>query len=668
MSESAPPDLVPEMTPPPPRPSGRRANIVSLLVMFAISMAMLVMLGRVVQLQVRPSDKLRAAMDQRVTTIRQPGARGDLQDRKGRTLAATHFGRRVFVDPWNFPTPPGDAFQKLAEAIGMPIEKVAERLVPALDKNDQLRSDASVPRNESGVPDGASRYLSLGGVLDDALVQTVRAAKIPGVGLEYRSVRETPADGAAASLIGLVGIDHNGLLGAEFLLDREMTSQSGSISYVRDAASRPLWIAPGGYVAPKRGSDVRLSIDIELQSMAYEELMHGIEAADAAGGRLVMMDPITGEVLAMVDIMREMKGLAEFPWRNPKEDKSLGSGRRYRTLLHDDKRELHPAAGRNRCVEDVYEPGSTFKPFMWSVVTEMGLAGTGEVFDTENGHWTPYGRRHLEDVIKRPTMTWSEVLVNSSNIGMAKGTSRLSFQQMHDAVRRFGFGSQTKLGLPGESPGIVTKMKSWSKYTQTSVAMGHEVAVTPIQMVRAFSAFARTGDLAGTMPSARLLALDASEEGTDPGTRVLPVKIANLTRTTMRGVTQKIDDRIMKKDENKAESAAGPKYEWFGKSGTAEIPLGRAPKGKVRPIGADGYYPDQYNSSFLAGAPVDNPKIVVVVVIDDPGPALIAKREHYGSHVAGPVAKRVIERALPYLGVAGAPVPAAVPEPVAQAN
>lgn len=625
----------------------RRVNIVSLLVILLLGVGFVVMLGRVAQLQIRPSEQLQAAMSQRVTTVREPGARGDLIDRRGRPLAVTHFGRRVFVDPVNFPDPPGEAFRTLSETTGIPIEKVAERLVPALDKNGRLRNDPDLPRNDYGVPQGSVRYMSIGGVLDEDRARSVRAAKIPGVGLEFRSVRESPGDEAAASLIGLVGIDHEGRLGAEYFLDALMSPHAGTLTYVRDAASRPLWIAPGGYVAPKRGNDVRLSVDLELQAIAYEELERGVIDADAAGGRLVMMDPYTGEVLAMVDIIRELPNLAEFPWRDPKDRTPLSGGRRYKTINDDHLREVHPAAGRNRCVEDVYEPGSTYKPFMWAVVTELGLATPSEVFDTENGRWIPYGRRHLEDVIKRPTMTWSEVLVNSSNIGMAKGTSRLSFKQMHDAVRRFGFGSPTHIGLPGESPGIVTKLSSWSKYSQTSVAMGHEVAVTPIQMVRAFSCFARAGEWGGTMPIARLLALDATDESLDPGTRVLPSKIAELTRKTMRGVTQKIDARMHQKDETSTAM-----YEWFGKSGTAEIPLGRAPKGKARPYGSDGYYPNQYNSSFIAGAPVENPRLVVVVVIDDPGPALIARKEHYGSHVAGPVVRRVMERALPYLGVA----------------
>ncbi len=645
--------------------SQRRINVVAMLVLIGLGLGFAAMLARVSQLQLAPSEKLRACMDERVTTVHEPGARGDLLDRRGRALALSHFGRRVYVDPLNFPNPPGESFHKLAALLGMPIEKVAERLVPAFDKNERLRSDPSVARNEHDIPHGSVRYVSVGGVIDEAGVQSVRAAKIPGVGFEYRSVRESPGDKVAASLIGLVGVDHDGLLGAELFLDRVVKPRSaGSITYVRDSASRPMWIEPGGYVPAKRGQDVRLSIDMELQAMAYEELERGVEDADAAGGRLVMIDPYTGEILAMVDIIRHMKGLAPFPWVDPKDHTPLAHGVRYKTIMDDERRDMHPAAGRNRCVEDVYEPGSTFKPFMWSVVTELGLARVDEVFDTENGRWNPYGKRHLEDVIKRPTMTWAEVLVNSSNIGMAKGTSRLSAKQMHDAVVRFGFGSHTKVGLPGESAGIVTRLQNWSKYTQTSVAMGHEVAVTPVQMVRGFSAFARSGDLAGTLPSARLLALEGSEESVDQGVRVLPRNIAELTRKTMSGVAQRVDNKMSQKDPH----AGPPKYDWFGKSGTAEIPLGKTPKNKRRPVGSDGYFPDQYNSSFIAGAPLEDPKLVVVVVIDDPGPGLKAKKEHYGSYVAGPVVRRVMERALPYLGVAPKPPPEAPETAVARTD
>jgi cell division protein FtsI/penicillin-binding protein 2 len=630
---------------------GRRVRIVGAAAFSVIALLMCGMLARVVQLQMAPGEQLVANMDPRVTHVKEPGVRGDLLDRRGRALAITRFGYRVFVDPLRFPSPPGPAMQRLSDAVGMPVEVLARRLIPAIDHNDKLESDPDAEREEHGQVKRLEKYLSIGSVLDDTRVAMVREAAIPGVHLELRSVREAPGNEFAAPLIGFVGIDHDGLAGAEKLIDKKVRPTGGEITYVRDSKSRPLFVAPGGYVPPERGADVRLSLDLEMQRTATEELTRGVEEADAAGGRCVVMDPETGEVLAMVDIIRHLRGASEFPWVD-KGDRTPFSknGRRFRTIRDDKEREAHPSLGRNRCVEDVYEPGSTFKPFMWSTVTQLGLADPAEIINTEGGHWTPYGNRHLEDVVKRDQMTWAEVLINSSNIGMAKVTGRMTSQQMRDAVLKFGFGSKTGIGLPGESAGIVTSMKDWSKYSQVSVAMGHEIAVTPVQMVRGFSAFARDGERIGTLPEARFTAADP-DLGASEGKRVLPPDIAELTRRTMRGVTQKVDNKLAERDP----SAGPPKYEWFGKSGTAEIPLGKAPKGKRRPVGCDGYFRGQYNSSFIAGAPFEHPRLVVLVVIDDPGPGTIAKKQHYGSYVAGPVVRRVLERGLTYLGVPASP-------------
>lgn len=631
----------------------RRIHITSLVVFIGIALVLAVMLGRVVQLQVAPSNELQATRESRTTTIAIPGVRGDILDRRGRPLAVTRFGRRVFIDPTRLPKDVGPVFAQLSTVLQMPMDKVVARLVPALDKNDRLLADPAAEKNDEGEPKGLVRYVTLGGVIDDDTVNQVKALKIPGVYAELRSVRETTDDELVASIVGLVGIDHDGLLGAELFLDKEVKPSDGSITYVRDAKSRPLWLGPGGYTAPQRGEDVRLSIDLEIQQIAVEELRRGIEDADSAGGRVVVMDPITGEILAMADIIREVSGLIEYPWAKPGDRTPLRSGYRYRTIIPDERREAHPAAGRNRCVEDVYEPGSTFKPFIWGSVTELGLAHPGEIFNTENGHWNIYGKRMLFDTIEKDFQTWSSVLVNSSNIGMAKAASRMSFEQARSTVLRFGFGSRTKLGLPGESPGIVTSLKAWCKYTQTSVAMGHEVAVTPIQMVRGFSAFARTGDLAGTIPTVHFTAVSRDQAASE-AKRALKPTTAQLTRTTMHGVAQKVDDKAFKDEHGKA---IPPKYDWFGKSGTAEIPVGKPPKGMKRPYGSDGYYRGQYNSSFIAGAPLETPRLVVVCVIDDPGPKKISVRQHYGSWVAGPVVRRVLERALPYLGVPAKELP-----------
>src|SRR5690606_716613 len=160
-----------------------------------------------------------------------------------------------------------------------------------------------------------------------------------------------------------------------------------------------------------------LSVDLELQRIAEEELARGVEDADAAGGRLLMMDPDTGEILAVVDIVRDVPDAVPFEWEDqdaPRGPAPPAGGRPADSVLPgDEARQIHPALGRNRCVEDIYEPGSTFKPFVWAAVTELGLARPEEVFDTEGGRWhTSYGR-YIEDVTKRARMTWREVLVNS---------------------------------------------------------------------------------------------------------------------------------------------------------------------------------------------------------------------------------------------------------------
>ncbi|MFN7314492.1 MAG: peptidoglycan D,D-transpeptidase FtsI family protein [Phycisphaerae bacterium] len=517
------------------------------------------------------------------------------------------------------------------------------------------------------------RYLPIGDVLSDGQEEAVRALiakgkrpegalkQLTGVLLERVPVREFVAGDEIAGVVGKVGFGHVGLMGAEYRLERELQGEAGQIAYMRDRSGRPLWIEQGAIIEPKNGHNIKLSIDLELQRIAYDEVLKQVEFMNAAGGRLVMANPQTGEILALVDIVRDVPNAIDFPW-SPVDEKgrAINDGSnifkpsiRYHVLTGDERRKIHPALARNRNVEDVYEPGSTFKPFVWSVVTELGLARMNEVFDTEGGRWNAPDNRYLEDVTKRDTMTWPLVLVNSSNIGMVKAGQRLSHEQMHRLVTRFGFGSKTNIGLPGESGGIVTSMANWKGYTQISVSYGHEIAVTPVQMVRAYSAFARTGELAGTLPTLRLTAVE-SDEAPPVTYRVLPAGVAKVTRETLVGVASVIEDRWMKKETPEG----GWRYTMFGKSGTAKIPLGAPPPGMRAPRGAGGYYENQFISSFIAGAPVENPQLVLIAIIDDPGTAEgRARAERYGSAAAGPVARRVLERSLTYLGVPASPRP-----------
>ncbi len=674
-----------------------RVNLIVRLTGWGVCVLLAAVLGRIAWLQIAPSAELRSYAVDRVASRPVQGYRGEILDRRGRLLSTSRLGYRAFVDPERVDRDRLDAMiVQLAEVTGAPTEEVGQRVVRAVTLNDQRRplhtaggvtrpgpmaalrswlggggqreaeTPAIVPLAmvEGGNPAVAEpekpaplvRYVAIGGVLTEAQVAAVRGLEFPGVYLERRPVREYPGGDLIASLIGKVGFENTGLMGAELALDGVLEASDGRARYVRDASGRPLWIERGQWTPAAHGHSQRMALDLELQRIAREELERGVEQADAAGGRLVMMDPATGEILAMVDLYRDMGELPEFPWVDAKPAPGAPTppaydpygAVRYRTLAADPAREIHPALGRNRCVEDIYEPGSTFKPFVWSLLTESGLVTPDEVFDTEGGQWrTKYGRP-INDVTRRDEMTWTEVLINSSNIGMVKGSSRMGFPQLRNGLLRFGFGSKTGIGLPGETGGLMTTQAKWTHWTQESVAYGHEVAVTPVQMARAFCAFARSGEMAGTLPTVRLLAAEPGIAERDALVRALPADLATLTRRILRHVAEKVEQNMA---ADLVSPEAGWRYQMFGKSGTAEIPLGKAPEGKRRPRGSTGYFDNQYNSSFVAGAPLERPRLLVVIVIDDPGPVLVADRHHYGSRVGGPVARRVLERSLTYLGV-----------------
>ncbi|MFM9959143.1 MAG: peptidoglycan D,D-transpeptidase FtsI family protein [Phycisphaerales bacterium] len=618
-----------------------RANAVGFMVVALVSVCLVVVVARVVQLQIAPETNLVPHIKDRVSRALLPSPRGDLQDRRGRTLAATRAGYRAFVDPVEFVNNEpsvGDAFNRASELLGVDKGLLVEKVMKRAETNERRASAAAEGVNPAPKP---IRYVRVSEVLDDLQVEQVRAANIKGLHLERRSVREEPGGDAVASILGRVDVEHRGAFGAERIHDDQMKARPGFMKAVRDAWGRPMWVEADGYVVPRRGTDVKLSIDLTLQEIALEEVRRGVEDYDAQGGRCVLLDPATGEVLAMVDVVRETPDAVPY---SRDEHRALGDRPhpRYRVIAEDPRREVHAALGRNRCVEDVYEPGSTFKAFMWSAVTERRLAAPDEVFNTYNGEWsTPYGRR-VKDVTPQDELSWANVLVYSSNIGMVQGTSRLSFEEMWESTKRFGFGSRTKIGLPGESAGIVTPLNRFTKYTQTSMASGYEIAVTPLQMARAFSVFARNGALSGTLPNVRLTALDpARPDPTRPEpevrTRVLPGWTADLTREVMGRISDVMTTRAARKYKDEAPM----NYRMFGKSGTAEV---------VAP-GGGGYIKNQHNSSFIAAAPFAQPRFVCLVVIDDPGPELVRKRMHYGSSTAGPVLTRIMRRALEYYGV-----------------
>lgn len=553
-----------------------------------IVLAMAAMLGRVVQLKLAPDPRLAPAVGTPISTRPEVTRRGDLLDRAGRVIATSTVKYGLYVDPTIAADP---------DTLAIDVARLLKRNPIEIDKKISQRPD--------------NRYIVIAPQLEDWQVDAVRKANVKGVGLEPRLIRHYPHNDLAAGIVGKVGFEHTGQAGFEHVFNADMIPTPGKLTFLRDVRRRALWIDPHDYEPGRNGKDVRLSIDLVVQEFAEKRLRQAVEEYNAGGGRMVVIDCNSGEILAMTDILNHRKGWTE--------------------QIDDPLRKVHPALGRNRCVTDPYEPGSTFKPFVWAVATELGKAHPDELLPTPDGPWrTPYGRI-IRDAHYYGPSTWRKVLVKSMNSGMAMVAERLTHREMQDALRRYGFGSKTGCGLPGETAGIVTSPKEWRNYTQSSVAIGQEIAVTPLQMVRAFSAFARDGsivDLRFTIEDGGTgVSPVQADISTTPPLRAISPQTVHITREAMKGVME----------EGTGRNAQSGKYQMFGKSGTAQLPK-RSGKG---------YHQDRYVSSFIAGAPFDQPRIVVLCVIDDPD----RRKGHYGGAIAGPVVRDVIDDTLTYMGV-----------------
>lgn len=550
---------------------GRRCEAWATVLLGVLVLAMLLIPLRVIQLQQWPNEALAAAAGQTQTTAGAMAHRGDVLDRRGRVLATSTVGWRVFVDPAGMDDP-GLVGAYLSSTIGLDAAHIDRTLSKRLNR----------------------RFVPVSKVLPERTVAAIRANPMRGVGLEPRPVRHYPNGLAAGSLVGLVGFEHTGLAGVEHAQQRRLEGQPGRITTVRDPRRQTLWVLPGSVKPAHDGEDIRLSIDLAVQTMAEQRVRDAVVALGAAGGRVIVLDPATGELLAVADVLAE--------------DQSDGSP--------------NQRLARNRCGTDPYEPGSTFKPFVWAAALEAGVVTQEEVLPTpsKGPHRTSRGRR-IRDAHYEGPATFRRVLVRSLNSGMAIIAERLTDRKMQDTVHDLGFGQSTGCGLPGETPGIVTKTRAWSHYTQTSVAMGHEISVTTLQMARAFAAFARDG----TLPDLTLLARGDGEPIVHQ--RVFSTATVRAARSAMRDVMTEGTGR-------RVQSAM---YSMFGKSGTAQMPK----------VEGGGYHEDRYISSFIAAAPADDPAIVVLCVIDDPNRSL---GRWYGSSTAGPVVRDLVDSVLPYLG------------------
>ncbi|MEM9296135.1 MAG: penicillin-binding protein 2, partial [Planctomycetota bacterium] len=547
-----------------------------------LTVALVGLLGRVVQLQAYPAERLGPLLDDTHGRGEITARRGAILDRRGRPLAISRVAYRMFVDPL-FIDDHSTYLERLAFGLGYDPADVGRRLMGKSHK----------------------RYVVIDPRVPDDKVQAIRDAGIPGVYLEPYVVREYPYGELAGQLIGFVGADGVGLEGVELRYDRSLEGSPGRYRFLRDRRARPMWVESEGYESHVHGKPVRLTLDARVQQIAEQELARAVDRVRAKAGQAVVIDPYTGEVLA----------LAHYPPFDP------GAFA-----------ESDPEHRRNRVVTDMYEPGSIFKPFIWAGLTEMGVGRPDEKVDCEMGAWRMPNGRTLHDATDKGVLSWREVLKYSSNIGMAKIAARVDAERLHAVVTKFGFGATTGSALPGEVVGTLREPGAWTSYSMGSIPMGHEVSVTALQVVRAFCVLANGGYLVTPR-----LVTGVGDEELDGGLaqsdapRVLSGRAALLTRRVLRDTVETGTGKL----------ANSPFYEVFGKTGTAELPNQES----------GGYHRDRYISSFVAGAPSRRPRLVVGVFVHEPDKAI----DHYGGRVAAPPARRILERSLAYLGEPVAP-------------
>ena len=532
--------------------------------------------ARLVFLQVVERADMQALADrQHLRTLTAPAKRGEIVDRNGNVLAYSVDADSVFADPSEIESP-----DKVAQLVCAALDECGPRERQEMAQN--LRRD--------------SQFVYLGRKLSPDEAQRVKALELKGVAFIKESRRYYPKKELAAHVLGYVGLDNTGLAGLESTYDAQVRGAEGKILVQTDARRHALSSRVDRPATA--GVALELTIDQYLQHIAERELRAGVEANNAAGGSALIMEPNTGEILA----------LANWPTFNPNAfNRSDDRGR------------------RNRAIQDLYEPGSTFKVVTASAALEEGVIDPEDLVDCAPGYITFPGRKPIYDFHRYGVLSFSDVIVKSSNVGAIKVGLRLGPERLGRYVSRFGFGQPIGPDFRGESSGIVWNPAKLDSSALASVSMGYQVAVTPLQMAAAVSSVANGGSLMEPRV-VRAFIKDGRRATVAPRVirkTVSPATLAEL-RTMMEGVVER----------GTAKLAQINGYTIAGKTGTASKLV-------------NGHYSrSEYNASFVGFVPSRQPALTIIVVIDSPH-----GHGYTGGVVAAPIFQRIAEASLRQLGV-----------------
>ena len=540
------------------------------------------LVARAVHLQVFNKDFLNHQADTRhLRTERISAHRGTITDRNGEPLAISTPVDSIWANPKEL-APAVDRVPQLARLLGIDPQQLIRRVTRSMNKE----------------------FLYLKRHLSPEQAQLVLDLKLPGVNVQREYRRYYPAGEVTGHLVGFTNIDDAGQEGLELAFNHWLAGESGAKRVLKDRLGRSVEnvesIRP-----PHHGKDLRTSIDLRIQYLAYRTLKAAIQRHNAESGSIVILDVKTGEVLAIVNQ----------PTYNP-NDRSQFSAERY----------------RNRAITDIFEPGSSIKPLVVAAALESGEYRPSSIVDTAPG-FVVVGPKTIEDSRNLGRISLTTILARSSNVGVTKLAMSLEPDQLWTTMTRFGLGTLTSSGFPGESAGLLTHFNHWRPISQATLAYGYGVSVTPLQLAQAYSVLGSDG----VFRPVSLVALDAPAEGE----QVLAADSAVAVRRMLEEVVR---------PGGTGTKAAVTGYRIAGKTGTAWK------------FAAGGYSKDKYISIFAGLAPASDPRLAAVVVIDEPTGEL-----YYGSDVAAPVFSDVVSESLRLLAIPPDAMPARDPGSIMQA-
>lgn len=556
----------------------------TLFVAAFVTFWMLGISARLIYLQVSNHDTLVArAHKQQQEAIETSPTRGPLLDREERELARTIDTTSVFIAP--------DEFDKNENQAVAEIGCTAEILSSVLGRTQKDLFNQIMEARSSG-----RRFLWIARRIAPEQAQLLETIDLAGVHTRKEPRRFYPNGPLAAHLLGYVGLDGNGLAGIEQVYNERISGEPGKLFLEKDSRGRAY---ESTEISGRPGQTIILTIDQSIQYQAETALTAAISQSGAKAGTAIVLEPHTGEILA----------LANAPTFDPND---VGA--------------TTPAERANWALQNFYEPGSTFKVVAFSAAIEKGLAKPDDHIDCQMGSIT-IAKRVIHDHHSFGNLTIAEALAKSSNVAAIKLGLRVGDPTMYDYITRFGFGSRTGIELPGETAGMVHPLRRWLPSSIGSIAIGQEVGVTPLQMAAAFGALANDGVRIAPhlIREIRNAAGVPVYRPTPEQRRVISKETAGALRGMLEGVTL----------NGTAKKAQLDGYTAAGKTGTAQ---------KID-TKTKTYSKTKFVASFVGFAPVNNPAVVIVVVIDEPGGS------YHGGEVAAPVFRQIAEQILPEMGV-----------------